>query len=345
MITEQFFGKTTTGERVKAYRMQNGRGAEAVILEYGCVVQSLKIPGGDGGITDVVLGYDSLAEYEADDAYLGAAIGRVANRLGRAELTLGVKSYRLAKNDGENHLHGGIRGFDKYIWRASDEGGRLVFSRVSPDGEEGYPGNLSARVAYELTEDSALTITYDAETDADTAVNLTNHSYFNLNGGGSVLGHSLQVFSEAFTENGGGCLPTGRILGVEGTPFDFRTPKPIGRDIGQDDAQLLLAGGYDLNFVLSDRAELKKAAVLCSGQTGITLTVLTTLPGMQLYTANTLRERCGKGGVSIGRYSAVCLETQVFPNAMQFPYFPSPVLRKGEHYHTVTLYAFGTLPS
>lgn len=342
MITQSIFGYTKAGELVTAFRLTNSSGACAVILDYGCILQVLTVTNAQGTFTDVVLGYDTMAEYEENDGYLGAVIGRVANRIGKAEFTLNGKTYKLARNNGENHLHGGIKGFDKYIWAAEVNGNSLELSRVSPDGEEGYPGKLSVKVSYLLTEDNEFRISYDAYTDADTILNLTNHSYFNLNGGGTVLNHELQVFAEMFTENDNGCLPTGALLDTKGTPFDFSQPKTIGRDIEADNEQLRFGHGYDHNFVLSDTSRLKKAAALHSSETGIVMTTLTTLPGIQAYSSNFLTQRKGKNGSEIDRRYALCLETQIFPNAMACPNFPSPILRAGEHFHTETVYRFET---
>ena len=342
-MTHYLFGQTKEGDSVTAYRLENRLGASAVILDYGCTLQSLSVPNTQGGFTDVVLGYDTFLEYENSDAHLGAAIGRVGNRIGKGEFTLNGETYRLALNDGANHLHGGIRGFDKYIWDAAADGNALVFSRLSPDGEENYPGNLKVRICYELTNENELRITYDADTDKDTILNLTNHSYFNLCGGGSVLNHYLQVFAEEFTECDAGCLPTGKLLPVSGTPFDFRVPKTLARDIGADDVQLHNGNGYDHNFVLSDTAAMKKAAVLFCSETGIEMTTSSNLPGLQVYSANFLKPQKGKNGCLIDSRSALCLETQVFPNATAFPHFPSAVLKKGEHYHTETVYGFRTV--
>ncbi len=341
-MTNFVFGKTKDGENVRAWRLANSRGAHAVILDYGCIVQALSVPNAHGGFTDVVLGYDTVAEYEDNDGYFGAVIGRIANRIGKSEFTLNGKTYRLAQNDGKNHLHGGVKGFDKFVWEARQEGNALVFTRFSPDGEENYPGNLRVSISYELTEENELRITYDADTDADTVINLTNHSYFNLDGGGTVLNHYLQIFADEFTENDEGCLPTGRFLKTAGTPFDFSEPKPVGRDIEADDIQLKNGHGYDHNFVLSDKVELKKAAVLYSPKTGISMTTFTMLPGMQLYSANWLTPRKGKLGSLIDRRYAICLETQMFPNALAIPHFPNVVLKKDEHYHSVTIYRFDT---
>lgn len=337
------FGRTKDGLDVTAYRIKNSAGASATILDYGCTIQSLSVPNAQGGLTDVVLGYDTVSEYENNTCYLGAAIGRFANRIGGSEFVLNGKTYRLAKNDGPNHLHGGTKGFDKYIWRASEENGSLIFSRLSPDGEESYPGNLNVKIRYTLTENNEFKIQYDADTDADTVINLTNHSYFNLNGGGSALDHYLQVFSEHYLENDGGCLPTGKYLNVENSPFDFRTPKKVGQDINSDDVQLKNGHGYDHNYVLSDLDEMKKAAVLYSTESGISMTASTTLPGIQVYSANFLSPARGKNGALIDRRYAVCLETQFFPNSMACRHFKSPILKKDEHFHSETVYSFGLL--
>ena len=330
------FGVLSDGRKVTAARLTNKTGASLTVLDYGAAVQSLCIPDRNGKMVDVVLGYDTPAEYEKGSCYLGATIGRVGNRIGAAEFSLNGKRYQLAKNDGENHLHGGTEGFDRKFWKMAAQGDSLLCWRVSPDGEENYPGNLKVQVLFSLTEDNRFHLTYDADTDADTPVNLTNHSYFNLNGGGSVLSHRLQLFAERFAENDGGCLPTGKLLWVDGTPFDFRKEKEIGTDIGADDEQLKRAGGYDHNYVLMG----KKAAVLYSADSGIEMTVETDLPGMQFYTGNFLTEQRGKNGSTIHRRDAACFETQLFPNGMNCYAFPSPVLRAGVHLHTETDYAF-----
>ena len=232
------FGKLPDGRSVTAAKLTNHAGASLTVLDYGATVQALCIPDRDGKPVDVVLGYDTAEEYLKNGDYLGATIGRVGNRIGKAEFSLNGKTYVLDKNDGENHLHGGKEGFDKKFWRMAAQDESLLCWRTSPDGEENYPGNLKVQVLFRLTEDNRFCITYDADTDADTLVNLTNHSYFNLSGGGSVLKHRLQLFAERFAENDGGCLPTGALLKVEGTPFDFRTEKEIGADIGAENEQL-----------------------------------------------------------------------------------------------------------
>ena len=336
-VTSTVFGKTAEGQTVTAWRIENGA-MSAVILDYGATIQSLTAPDKSGKPTDVVLGYDTVSEYEQNSGYLGATIGRVGNRIGGACFSLNGKTYQLAKNNGENHLHGGIRNFSKVVWQAEPVGESAVrFSRLSPDGEENYPGNLRVSVTFTLSEDG-LHICYDADTDADTLVNLTNHAYFNLNGGGSVLTHLLQVNAEKFTENDTGCLPTGKFIAVEGTPFDFRSAKPIGQDIGADDVQLRNGEGYDHNFVLTGGRD---AAVLYSEESGICMTTRTTTPGVQVYSANHLTPRKGKNGASYDIRHAICLETQLFPNAMRCYGFPSPILHAGEHLHSETAYLFG----
>ena len=332
------FGRTKEGEAVTAYRLENSAGMSVTVLDYGATIQSIAVPNRSGGFTDVALGYDTVEEYEAGDGYLGATIGRVGNRIAGARFDLGGVTYTLAKNDGENHLHGGTRGFDAYIWQAQVKGeSAVVFSRLSPDGEENYPGNLKVSVTFTLTQDNALSIAYDAVSDKDTLLNLTNHTYFNLNGGGDVLAHELQICAERFCEATAQCIPTGRLLPVEGTPMDFRTPKPIGRDIRADWDQLRYMGGYDHNFVLTGG---KTAAVVYSPASGVEMTVRTDLPGVQLYTANSLGERTGKGGSTMGRWGALCLETQLYPDGVNHYGFPSPVLHAGEAFHSETVYRF-----
>ncbi len=336
MIMSDIFGYTKDGEPVLSYTIENASGTRAELISYGATLRSLMVPDGKDGFIDVVLGYDTVAEYEQNDGYIGATIGRMGNRVGGAAFSLGGVTYKLAANDGKNQLHGGLKGFDKQLWQAEQGADFVRFSRVSPDGEENYPGNLSVSVTYTLTADNALRISYDAHTDADTIVSLTNHSYFNLNGGGSALGHMLSVNAECFTELGDGTLPTGRILPVEGTPLDFREPKPLGWDIEAEHPQLKLGGGYDHNFVLSSR----DAATVLGDKSGIFMSVYTDMPGVQLYSANFLSPRRGKGGQELSPRCALCLETQLYPNAMNCYGFPSPVLHRGERLHSETVYAF-----
>lgn len=337
-IEKRPFGVTKYGEPVTCFRILT-QSLQADILDYGATIQSLRVKNRDGQWQDVVLGYDTVGEYEMNDGYLGACIGRVANRLDGAEFTLNGVRYPLAKNDGNNTLHGGNRGFDKYVWNAEIGEDFLRFMRCSPDGEEGYPGALRVSVTYRVAN-GAIDLIYDAESDRDTLCNLTNHAYWNLNGGGTVLEHTMTLNAESFLENTDECSPTGRILPVEGTPMDFRTPKTIGRDIELDDVQLRNCGGYDHNFCLSDEPTMHEAATLHSEQSGITMHVRTTLPGIQVYSANVLTERAGKHGATYGKWNAVCLETQFYPNSMRCEGFTRPILRAGEHFRHVTQYAF-----
>lgn len=336
MITTHPFGTTTDGHAVTAWHITNQKGASATVLDYGATLQALCIPTLSGPVVDVVLGYDSIEEYQTNTCYLGATVGRVCNRIGGARFSLNGTAYPLAPNDGENHLHGGRLGFDRQLWQVVAEGDTLRCFRLSPDGEEGYPGNLSVQVSYTLTEKNTLHIVYGAHSDRDTLVSLTNHSYFNLAGHGSVLAHTLSIFAQRITENGTNSIPTGRMLEVAGTPFDFRRPKAIGQDIHADHPQLCVGHGYDHNFVLSG----PQAAVLRCEETGLELRVETDLPGLQLYTANFLDKCPGKGGILMGPHGAVCLETQLFPDAMAHYGFPSPVLRAGEYMHSATTFSF-----
>ncbi len=338
-VSVQVFGVTGAGEQVHSYTITNDDGAACVLLDYGATVQSLLVPDKNGGLTDVVLGYDSVAAYEAGSAYLGATIGRVGNRIGGARFSLGGQEYTLAKNDGENTLHGGKRGFDRYVWNAEIVDDLAVrFSRLSPDDEENFPGNLEVAVCFRLPpRGCALHIVYEAESDADTLLNLTNHSYFDLSGCGRAMEQSLRIDAHRFLELGEGTLPTGRLLPVGGTPFDFTVPKSVGRDIDRDDEQLRRGGGYDHNFCLSGAPE---AAVLSSELSGIRMQVSTSMPGIQLYTANFLGDQPGKGGRLMHSRGAVCLETQLWPNAMNCWGFPSPVLRKGQRFCSSTSYSF-----
>ncbi len=340
-VSVKKFGITHAGEEVRAFTVTNDAGASCTLLDYGATVQALCVPNRNGDFTDVVLGFDTVDAYEKSTAFLGATIGRVANRIGGASFSLGGKEYRLAKNDGNNTLHGGPCGFDRRIWRAEAVDEYTVrFSRLSPDGEENFPGNLDVSVTFRLTRRGCtLNIIYDAVSDADTLVNLTNHSYFDLSGCGRAMEQTLLINAERYLELGEGTLPTGQAAFVGGTPFDFRQPKAVGRDIGMHDRQLELGGGYDHNFCLSGH----HAAVLESPDTGIRMETFTSMPGMQLYSANFLGQQPGKGGVMTENRSAVCLETQLWPDAMNHWGFPSPVLRAGEHLHSVTSYDFSVV--
>jgi aldose 1-epimerase len=343
------FGKTPDGQPVDLYVLTNKNGAEVSITNFGGAVVSLKVPDRNGKLADVVLGYDTAEGYVNDKAYFGALVGRYGNRIAHAQFVLDGKTYTLAKNNGDNSLHGGIKGFNKAVWTAktlsTKDGQSLELSYVSKDGEEGFPGNLKVTVTYTWTDANALRIEYSATTDKKTVVNLTNHSYFNLaeQGSGDILGHVMRIEADKFTPVDSGLIPTGELRDVAGTPFDFRKPTAIGARIEQDDEQLKLGGGYDHNFVLrsSTSAGESLAARVVEPVSGRVLEVWTTEPGVQFYTGNFLDGKTpGKGGVTYPRRSAFCLETQHFPDSPNQPKFPSVVLSPGGRYHTTTTYKF-----
>lgn len=345
------WGKTPDGVQVDLYRLTNKNGMEAAISTYGGAVVSLKAPDRNGTLEDVVLGYDSLDGYVSDKVYFGAIIGRYGNRIGHAQFTLDGKTYTLAKNNGENTLHGGIKGFNKAVWTAKEiaakDGQALELTYLSKDGEEGFPGNLNVRVVYTLTDSNELKIEYSATTDKDTVVNLTNHSYFNLlgvgPGTGDILGHVLMIEADKFTPVDSGLIPTGELRAVAGTPFDFRKPAKIGARIKDDNEQLKLAGGYDHNFVLRRKMgePMSLAARVAEPASGRILEVWTTEPGIQLYTGNFLDGSIhGKGGVTYTKHMAFCLETQHFPDSPNHPKFLTTELKPGERYHMTTIYKF-----
>lgn len=341
------FGKLPSGEAVELYTLTNAKGVEADISTYGGVVVSLKVPGRSGALGDIVLGFDDFNGYLKPPPYFGAIVGRYGNRIAHAQFTLDGVVYKLAKNDGDNTLHGGNRGFDKVLWKAKPEGGQsLELTYLSKDGEEGYPGNLSVTVVYTLTDNNELKIDYTATTDKDTVLNLTNHSYFNLAGAGEgdILGHQVTINADRFTPVDKGLIPTGELRSVAGTPFDFRQPHAIGERINANDEQIVLGGGYDHNFVLNRTGDgLSLAARVTDPKSGRVLEVLTTEPAVQFYTGNFLDGTIrGKGGKVYGRRSAFCLETQHYPDSPNHPDFPSTVLKPGAQYHTTTVYRFST---
>jgi aldose 1-epimerase len=341
------FGKTPPGETVELYTLKNAKGVEAAISTYGGVLVSLKVPDRAGALGDIVLGFDDFNGYLKPPPYFGALIGRYGNRIAHARFTLDGVEYKLAKNNGDNSLHGGNRGFDKVVWKAK-LGNGLELTYLSKDGEEGYPGNLSVTVVYTLTDNNELKIDYTATTDKDTVVNLTNHSYFNLagQGEGDILAHQLTLNADRYTPVDKGLIPTGELRSVEGTPFDFRQPHAIGERIGSSDEQIGLGGGYDHNFILNRTGDgLSLAAKVNEAKSGRVLEVLTTEPAIQFYTGNFLDGTiAGKGGKIYGRRSALCLETQHYPDSPNHPSFPSTELKPGAVYHTTTVYRFSTGP-
>ena len=337
------FGTTRSGEPVELLTLDNGR-LSCQILTFGATLRTLSVPSRDGAQRDVVLGYDTLLEYETQDGYLGAVVGRYANRIARGHFSLNGKEYTLACNNGPNHLHGGVVGFSYRVWTVEElTGKRAVLSLISPDGEEGYPGRLQIRVTYQLEGDS-LTLRYHSVCDQDTVCNLTNHSYFNLNGQGSgpVLEQEITLFAQSYTPADATSIPTGAIELVEGTPMDLRSPTPLGLHINEPFPQLELGHGYDHNFVVDGPAgTLRPAARAHSPASGITMEVETTLPGVQLYTANFLDDgRPGKEGTVYGPRHAFCLETQFFPDSPNHPQFPSCLLKAGQEREDVTRFIF-----
>lgn len=339
-ITKAPFGTLQTGGAVAAYTLENENGMRVCILDYGGTVQSIVVPDRGGAPTDVALGYHDIAGYERGTSYFGAFVGRYANRIGNAAFELNGKTYRLPKNDGENHLHGA---FSRRILEASVSGSALTLRYVSPDGEDGFPGTVEAAVMYTLTEDNALAIEYRAVTDADTFINLTNHTYFNLAGRGDILSHRLYLHASRFTEVGAGTLPTGRILPVAGAALDLRRERTLCEGLSSNDPQLLLCRGYDHNFILDPVPYPAPCGGAWCEETGIAMELSTTQPGVQLYTGNYVDEDaapCGKGGARYPRHGGFCLETQHFPDSPNHPEFPSTLLRPGEEYRERTQYRF-----
>ncbi len=339
------WGKTPDGRDVEIYTLRNRKGAEARIMNYGGVVVSLKVPDRRGTLGDIVAGFDRFQDYLKPPPYFGAIIGRYGNRIGNARFSLNGVEYVLARNDGANQLHGGPRGFDKRLWQASLLTPQSLELRYrSKDGEEGYPGNVSATVRYTLTDANELKIEYSAITDKDTVINLTNHSYFNLAGDGDILAHELWINADRFTPVDKGLIPTGELKNVAGTPFDFRKATPIGARIEQKDEQLALAGGYDHNWVLNRNGNgLEIVARVVEPKSGRAMEVLTTEPGLQFYTGNFLDGTLRGKGRTYTRRSAFCMETQHFPDSPNKPAFPSTVLKPGTTYRSTTVYRFSTL--
>lgn len=331
------------------YTLTNANGLEAKIASHGGIVMALKTPDRAGRLADIVLGFDALEPYFAGTPYFGAIIGRYGNRIANGRFTLDGVTYTLAQNNGTNALHGGLKGFDKQEWQgepfADETGSGLRLRYVSPDGEEGFPGTLSVEVVYRLGHDNALHIEYSAVTDKPTIVNLTNHSYFNLSGDRTrpVTDHVMRIDADRYTPVSDKLIPTGELREVDGTPFDFRTPRPIGARIDQADEQLGYGQGYDHNYVLNQSrpGEEIVAAKVVEPNSGRTLTVRTTEPGMQFYTGNYLNGKPPGQGTTFDRRCGFCLETQHFPDSPNQPDFPSTVLRPGETYRTRTIYGFG----
>ncbi|MFC2076544.1 aldose epimerase family protein [candidate division KSB1 bacterium] len=349
-ITREPFGELKDGSAVDLYTLTNSHGMTIKITNYGGIITSIRVPDRDGVMGEVVLGYDKLEGYLEKSPYFGAICGRYANRIAGAKFSLDGKDYGLAANNGPNALHGGIVGFDKKVWTAEEERGsdsvELQLTYRSPDGEEGYPGNLDVTVVYSLTNDNELRIDYGAVTDKPTVLNLTNHSYFNLAGPGTgdILGHELMINAKRFTPVDKTLIPTGELPNVKGTPMDFSEPAAIGSRISDDYDQLKIGGGYDHNFVLDNpNGQLVTAARVLDPGDGRVLEVLTTQPGIQFYTGNFLDGSIiGREGVSYNKRQGFCLETQHYPDSPNQPDFPTSRLNPGEEYKQTTIFKFST---
>jgi aldose 1-epimerase len=348
MISKKLFGLTSDHTSVELFTLRNRKGMEATIMTYGGIVTSLKVPDRRGTLGDVVLGYDHLEGYLKKNPCFGTLVGRYGNRIARGQFVLEGVTYKLAVNNGPNHLHGGLKGFDKVLWSArpvdSANGPALQLTYMSRDGEEGYPGNLLVTAVYTVTEDNSLNVDFVATSDKKTVCNLTHHSYFNLAGKGDVLGHVVEINADRFTPVDANLIPTGEIRPVAGTPFDFRKPVPIGQGINDPrDEQIKFGNGYDHNFVLNKKAsELSFAARVTEAGSGRVMEVWTTEPATQFYTGNFLDGTItGKGGWVYQARNGFCFEPQHYPDSPNHPEFPSTVLAPGQTYRNAIAYKFG----
>jgi aldose 1-epimerase len=345
MINKQLYGTTAGGKTVEEYTLTNAHGVEVRIITYGGIITSIRVPDRDGEVVNVVLGFTNLADYETRSPYFGCITGRYANRIAGGRFALDGQEYRLATNDGSNHLHGGTVGFDKQVWTPTVSGNSLALHYLSPDGEEGYPGNLDVTVTYTLTDDNALRVDYHATTDKPTPVTLTNHSYFNLAGSGDIHGHRLMINADHYTPTDATAIPTGEIAPVDGTPFDFRSPRLIGPGQRSSHPQIVYGRGYDHNFVLKrpDDSSLVLAARVSDPGSGRVMDVLTTEPAVQFYAGNFLDATLvGSNGGLYRQSDGLALETQHFPDSVNHSHFPPVVLRPGETYQSTTVFRFST---
>ena len=350
MIEKKLFGKLADGSEVYEYTLTNANGMKARIINYGAIVVSLEVPDKSGKLGDVILGYDNLEGYVNDKSYQGSIVGRYGNRIGKGKFVLDGNEYQLEINDGENHLHGGSKGFFQALWTAepgeSTTDPALKLTYKSPDGEMGYPGNVTVEVVYTVTNDNELKIEYSGVTDKTTILNPTHHSYFNLTGDPTktILDHELMINADKTTEVGAGLIPTGKLSDVENTPMDFRTSTKIGARVDAEDAQLKLGLGYDHNWVLNNyNKQIQKVVELYDPSTGRLMEVLTDQPGMQFYSGNFLNGTIkGKKGITYQHRTGLCLEAQLFPDSPNKPEFPSSTLKPGETYKQQTIYKFST---
>lgn len=336
------FGMTSKGEEARLFTIQNDKGMEIKVSDYGATLVQVRVPDKEGRLLDVVLGYDDVQGYEAGNAFFGATIGRVANRIGNGEFRLGGRTYELTRNDGQNTLHGGRDFYNKRIWKTGEtQEDHVEFLMDSPSGDQGFPGNVKISVTYTLTKDNEVKIHYRAVPDAGTLMNLTNHSYFNLSGhaSGTVLDQEVMLYADAYARADSQSIPTGEIVPVSGTPMDFRQLKPVGAEIEEAYEALEFGKGYDHNWVLNGNG-YRKAAFMRSKESGIAMEVYTDLPGLQFYTANFVDHEKGKEGAVYNMRQAACFETQYFPDAVHKDHFEGPEVKAGEVYETTTAYRF-----
>ena len=347
-VTKSLFGKTEAGQEVSVYRLQNRAGSYIEVLDFGAILRAVVVPDKDGKMTDVVLGYDSVAGYENGTCFFGATIGRSGNRIAGGTFEINGVTYQMAQNENNNNLHSGPDGYEKRIWAVKEireEENSVTFALNSPDQDQGFPGNFDIMVKYEMSEANEVIIHYMGSSDQDTVANLTNHSYFNPQGhdSGSNSDILLQIYADNYTPVADSAsIPTGEIAPVKGTPMDFTEEKPIGKDINADFEQLKFTGGYDHNYVLNgyEKGIERVVAKAYAPKTGIAMEVTTDLPGVQFYAANFVENEQGKNGAVYGKRSAFCLETQYYPDSINQKNFESPILEQGETYNTVTIYRF-----
>lgn len=342
-VLRKEFGKNSKGEQAYFYEITNASGMKAIVTDFGATLHSLYVPDKEGNMHDVVWGYDTVKEYEIDNGpFFGATVGRIANRTGGAVVTVNGVDYHMEANERTNCLHSGSQCYHIRMWNAEILENAVKFSILSPDGDQGLPGNFQVSVTYTVTEDNALKITYDGVSDKDTYVSMTNHSYFNLNGetSDSILEHELWVNADAFTRVNHEMISTGEIVELTGSALDFRTPKKIGQDIQKEEEPLEIGSGYDHNWVLNAHKAEEAVAKVTADISGISMEIYTDCPGMQIYTGNFLCDKAGKRGKIYPNRSAVAFETQQFPDAMHHGNFPSALLKAGEKFHTETVYKF-----
>ena len=342
-MSKKTFGTTSKGVEASLYEISNGGGLRVLLTDYGASVVSIFVKDKDGNERDVILGYDNVKSYEKEYSYFGATVGRYANRISDAKVNIDGVEYKLEANDNENSLHSGSNGFSKRFWTVKEQkADEITFEIEDADLEQGFPGNAVVDVTFKVTEENALAIIYNAKADKTTTFNMTNHSYFNLNGhkSGSVLHHRMQLLSDAFTPADAQSIPTGEVCSVDGTPMDFRSTKELGGGIDAAYEPLVLGNGYDHNWVLKNEGRFDKVAEVTGDESGIVMEVWTDRPGVQVYTANFLENEAGRNGAVYQKRDAVCLETQNYPDAVHQKNFPEAICKKGETYDTKTAYRF-----